>query len=57
MWSHSLARDNFRNWAWKTQKLLNTIKDFGGLLSADELWDALAQLELREWKRRWRLYQ
>ena len=45
LWSHSLAGDNFRNWAWKTQNLLDTIKDFGGLLSIDELWDALAQLE------------
>ena len=37
LWSHSLAGENFKNWAWKTQNLLDTIKDFGGLLSTDEL--------------------
>ena len=50
LWSHSLAGDNFKNWAWKTQKLLSNIKDFGGLLSTDELWEALAQLEMTDWK-------
>ena len=51
LWSHSLAGENFKNWAWKTQNLLDTIKDFGGLLSTDELWEALAQLEMMEWKK------
>ena len=50
MWSQSLADENFENWAWKARRLLETIKDFGGLLSIDELWDALAQQELNQWK-------
>ena len=35
MWSQSLAGESFKNWAWKTKKLLEGINDFGGLLSAD----------------------
>ena len=50
MWSQSLAGDRFKNWAWKTKKLLEDINDFGELLSADELWSALAQQELKLWK-------
>jgi hypothetical protein len=47
MWSESLAEKNFKNWAWKAKK---HIKDFGGLLSTDELWDALTQQEMSQWK-------
>ena len=50
MWSQSLAGEGSKNWAWKTKKLLDDIKDFGGLLSTDELWDALAQQELTQWE-------
>ena len=49
-WSESLADDNCKNWVWKTKKLLDGIKDFGGLLSIDELWDTLAQQEMIQWK-------
>ncbi len=48
VWSESLAGENFKNWAWKAKKLLGDIKDFGGLLSIDELWDALAQQEMSQ---------
>ena len=50
IWSESIAGDNCKNWAWKTKKLLEDIEDFGGLLSTDELWDALAQQETVQWK-------
>ena len=49
-WSESLAGENFKNWAWKAKKLLGDIRDFGGLLLTDELWDALAQQEMSQWK-------
>ena len=49
-WSQSLADESFKNWAWKMEKLLEAINDFGGLLSTDELWNALAQQELIQWK-------
>ena len=39
-WSQSLAGDPFKNWAWKIGKLLN---DVGGLLSTDEVWNALSR--------------
>lgn len=51
LWSLSLASNSHKNWAWRTQKLLDAIKDFGGLFSFDELWDALAQEEMAKWKR------
>ena len=41
-WRESLAGENFKNWAWKASKLLGDIRDFGGLLMMDDLWDALA---------------
>ena len=50
VWSESLAGDKCKNWAWKTKKELESIKDFGGTLSTDELWDALAQQESTQWR-------
>ena len=50
LWSQSLAGENCRNWAWRTKNLLDAVKDFGGLLANDELWEALAQQELTHWK-------
>ena len=50
IWSESLAAENCKNWAWKTNNLLKDVKDYGGLLSTDELWDALAQQEMAQWK-------
>ena len=50
IWSESIAGDNCKNWAWKTKHLLDDIKDFGGVLTIDELWDALAQQETIQWK-------
>lgn len=50
VWSQSLAGVNFKNWAWKAKQLLDAIKDFGGIFAVDELWDALAQQELNQWK-------
>ena len=50
VWSESLAGDKYKNWAWKTKKVLESIKDFGGTLSTDELWDALAQQESTQWR-------
>lgn len=47
VWSKSLVGSN---WAWKIKKLLESIGDFGGLLSLDELWNELANLELKLWK-------
>ena len=49
-WSKSLAGPNCKNWMWKTKTLLESIQDFGGLLSVDEIWNELAKLELKVWK-------
>lgn len=50
MWSQTLAGERCINWALKTRGMLEAITDFGGLLSTDKLWDALAQRELDQWK-------
>ena len=50
VWSKSLSGPNFNNWVRKTTKLLESIRDFGGLLCVDEIWYELAKLELNSWK-------
>ena len=40
----------FQNWAWKTRALLESIKDYGGVLSIDKIRNELAKLELDDWK-------
>ena len=32
-----------KNWTGKTKVLLESIRDFSGLLSCDEIWDSLAK--------------
>ena len=49
-WSLSLAGPKFQNWAWKTRTLLESIKDYGGVLTIDEIWNELMKLELYNWK-------
>ena len=36
-WSLSLAGSKLQNWAWKMRTLLESIKDYGGVLSIDEI--------------------
>ena len=49
-WNKSLSGSDFNNWVRKTTKLLESIRDFGGLLCEDEIWYELAKLEVDLWK-------
>ena len=55
-WSISVAggraKTNVQNWAVKTQAIPENIGDPAGGLSVNEVWGALAKLELLEWRGR-----
>ena len=44
LWSRYIAGPNNNNWVWKTKTLLDSIRDFGGLLNIDEIWNELAKI-------------
>ena len=43
IWSLSFAGPKFQNWAWKMRTLLESTKDYGEVLTIDEIWDELAK--------------
>ena len=50
-WSKFISgKPTAKNWAGKTKELMESIKDFSGLMTGDEQWDALANLESKKWK-------
>ena len=48
LWSESFS-GTINNWTWKTKQMLESINDYGGLLSIDEMWNELAKCELKLW--------
>ena len=48
--SLSLSGRYLKNWTEKTKVLLESIRDFSGLLNCDKIWDSLAKQEANRWK-------
>ena len=48
VWRESISGRMAKNWTGKMKVLLGSIKDYSGLMSCDEQWNALASLEAKK---------